>query len=383
MTDARPSVRSVLLIGPEPPPYGGMALQARLLHNLMNRDGVDATLLGSNAPFPARLRFLESLRGLRPFLRTTVFSWRLWRLLARHEVVHILACSWAYFFFIVYPAVLISRARRKHVILNYRGGDAQRFFRWFGWAAVPIFKMADAITTPSDFLAGIIRTRFNVPVLIVPNISNASLFRHRPRALVGPRMLITRHLEKIYDIESALRAFRAVQQQYPDASLWIAGTGSQENHLRGLVAEWDLGNVRFLGAVAHEDLPAIYDQCDILLNASRIDNFPGALIEASAAGLVVVSTGAGGIPFIYRHGHNALLVEPGDWQGLADSICELLRSPSLGPRLASEALVLVRQYDWTNIRKVLYRVYEFPAGDAWDDAAACPQSSGLAQTTRN
>jgi glycosyltransferase involved in cell wall biosynthesis len=378
MTNDRHSGRSVLLIGPEPPPYGGMALQARLLHKLIERDGITATLLGSNAPFPARLRFLESLRGVRPFLRTLVFSWRLWRLLARHDVVHILACSWAYFFFIVYPAVLISRARRKHVILNYRGGDARRFFRWFHRVAAPVFKMADVVTTPSDFLAGIIQTRFQVPVTIVPNISNASMFRYRPRTLVRPRMLITRHLEKIYDVESALKAFRAVRQQHPDASLWIAGTGSQENHLRGLVAGWNLGNVRFLGAVTHEDLPAIYDQCDILLNASRIDNFPGALLEASAAGLVVVSTGAGGIPFIYRHGENALLVDPGDWQGLADSVCELLRSPALGPRLASEALALVRQYDWTNIRKLLYRVYEFPAGNAWDDAA-CSQSSGLAE----
>ena len=69
--------------------------------------------------------------------------------------------------------------------------------------------------------------------------------------------------------------------------------------------------MRFLGYVDRQKLPAIYSECDILLNASRVDNFPGSLLDASAAGLAVVSTNAGGIPFIYTDGENALLVEVG------------------------------------------------------------------------
>ena len=131
------------------------------------------------------------------------------------------------------------------------------------------------------------------------------------------------------------------------------------SRLRGLAAALNLQNVRFLGQLTHLELAAIYDQCDILLNASQIDNFPGALIEASAAGLVVISSCAGGIPSIYRHEESALLVEVGDWQGLADAVQTVLESPAMAARLTRAALHSVRACDWSEVRKCLYKVYGF------------------------
>jgi glycosyltransferase involved in cell wall biosynthesis len=162
-------------------------------------------------------------------------------------------------------------------------------------------------------------------------------------------------------VESALKAFREVLAKHPEASLWIGGSGTQEDRLRGLASEWKLRNVRFLGQVAAEDLPAIYDQCDILLNASLVDNFPGALLEASAAGLAVVTTAAGGIPFIYTHQENALLVSPGDWRGLAQAVERVLADPALGRELTMNGAALARRCDWREVRKPLYESYGFTA----------------------
>ena len=168
---------------------------------------------------------------------------------------------------------------------------------------------------------------------------------------------MTRHLEKMYDLESVLRAFEVVQKNHPEASLRIAGTGSQEESLRNLAASMELRNIRFLGHVAHEDMPALYDECDIFINASRVDNFPGALLEASAAGLPVVSTGAGGIPFIYQHEQNALLTDPGNWQGLAAGVERVLASPALALALSTEGAALARTCDWKGVRISLYNAY--------------------------
>jgi glycosyltransferase involved in cell wall biosynthesis len=186
-------------------------------------------------------------------------------------------------------------------------------------------------------------------------------------------MLVTRHLEEIYDVECVLKAFRLAQERYPEASLWIAGTGNQEKHLRGLVAVWKLRNVRFLGHVPHRDLGHLFDQCDIMLNASRIDNFPGALIEASGAGLVVISTCAGGIPSIYQHERSALLVEIGDWQQMADSVRRVIDSPTLALELTRAALETVRACDWSSVRKCLYRVYGFVPDASGDPVLAAPR----------
>lgn len=203
---------------------------------------------------------------------------------------------------------------------------------------------------------------------MVPNIVDFSIFRYRDRRAYQPKILVTRHLEKLYDVESVVRAFRLIQASHPEASLHIAGVGSQEKRLRKLVDDWALRSVYFLGHVAHEDMPAISDQCDILLNGTRVDNFPASLLEASASGLIVVSTKAGGIPFIYEDGKNAILVDPGDWQGLAAGVERVLNDPSWARQLAAEAAQLCRQCDWRNVRPLLYRSYGFDVPGACETA---------------
>jgi glycosyltransferase involved in cell wall biosynthesis len=128
-------------------------------------------------------------------------------------------------------------------------------------------------------------------------------------------------------------------------------------------------------------MPAIYDQCDILLNGTRVDNFPASLLEASASGLPVVSTTAGGIPFIYENAKNAILVDPGDWQGLAAGVDRLLKNQSSARQLAAEAVCLCRQCDWRNVRRQLYRSYGFDVPDARETAPAGLAPSGSAVLT--
>jgi phenylacetate-CoA ligase len=351
--------RKVLLVGPKVPPYGGMAIQGRLMQELMTADGVEASFLASNLPFPDSLAFLDRLRGIRPFLRSINFSWRLWRMLGPVEVVHVLACSWLYFFLIVCPAVIIGRIRGKRVILNYRGGQADDFLRRSAFILRPVFRMAHLVTAPSKFLVEVIGRRIGVPVEIVTNIVNLDRFPYRKRKPLQPKLIVTRHLLKLYDIESVIRAFREVQQHYAQTSLLIVGTGDQENYLRGLVAEWNLRNVQFLGYVPQEELPQVYDRCDILINASRADNFPGSLVEAAAAGLVVISTAVGGIPYIFESGKSAILVKAGDWAGLAAGVLSVLEDATLAEQLSTEALQKCQAYDWKHVRRVLYPIYGF------------------------
>ena len=351
--------RRILLVAPTPPPYGGMAIQARLLERLLRADGHGVVFFASNLGFPWLLKPLERVPFLRTMLRTLLIYTELWRPVRRADVVHVLAASWVYFFAVVCPAVLYARLQGKRVVVNYRGGDANQFFSRFGWLANPVLRLASVLTTPSGFLAKAIHNHFGMSVQIVPNILDSSTFRYTPRAILRPRLLVTRHLEKIYGVEIALQAFRQVQHDYPDASLWIAGTGSEERALRQRVSEWKLANVRFLGHVAHCDLGAIYDQCDILLNASFVDNFPGSLLEAAGAGLVVVSTGAGGIPFMFQHEKDALLVEPGNWKALASCVKRAIASPELSKFLAANASARVRGSLWPEVRKSVYTSYGF------------------------
>jgi len=348
---------TVLLIAPVPPPFGGMALQAGQLGRLLEQDGMRVVRFPSNFELPGGLRVFEKVPGLRTGLRALWIWVKLWRQMPRIQIIHIFAASWLYFFAVACPAIVVGRIHRKRLILNYRGGGAKQFFDKFGFVLRPFFRAVSAVTAPSEFLAEIIQSHFDVPVSIVPNILDFSLFRYRCRSTVQPKLLVTRHLEAMYDIESVIRAFQLVQSRHPEATLWIAGTGSQETYLRDLVENLGLKWVRFLGQVPHKDLPATLDQCDIFINASLVDNFPGSLLEASAAGLPVVSTNSGGIPAIYQDGKNALLRNPSDWRGLAEAVDEVLMSPSLAMKLSTEGAAVARNCDWTAVRKSLYLVY--------------------------
>jgi glycosyltransferase involved in cell wall biosynthesis len=359
--DSKTRARALLVVAPQIPPYGGMALQAHLLTNLLRQDGHAAVFCASNPPLPSWLRWFEQVPGARTLLRAAVLWINLWRALRQAEVVHIFAASWLYFFVAVCPAVIFGKLRGKRVVLNYRGGEAEQFFRSWGWIVQPVCKLASVITVPSRFLAAVIEDHLHLPAVTVPNILDHSSFPFRQRTEFRPRLVVTRQLEKIYDIEAVLKAFHKIQERHTDATLWIAGTGSEEKYLRGVASDLRLNHVRFLGYVAHADLPAIYEQCDILVNASRADNFPGSLLEASAAGLAVVSTGAGGIPFMFESGTNALLVEPGDWEALAAAVERVIQAPAMAQELTRQALALVEACDWKRVRENLYEAYGFAA----------------------
>ena len=336
-----------------------MALQARLLERLLKRDSVPTRFLPSNFALPRRLSLCERVPGLRTLLRFLLIWGRLRQEVRQAAVIHVFAASWLYFFMVVCPAILVGRIYRKRTILNYRGGDARRFFKRWGWLVKPVVRRADVITTPSAFLGEVIHDVFAVPVAIVPNILDLSAFTFRRRTDFRPNILVSRNLEKMYNIECVLRAFRQIQEWHPHARLWIAGTGSEEQRLRSFVTEWGLRNVRFLGNLSHEDIPAIYQQCDIAINASHIDNFPAALLEASAAGLAVVSTATGGIPFIYKNGVTALLVEQNDWRALAAAVDRIVRNESMAAKMTLESRTTVEQFTWENVRRTLFTVYGF------------------------
>jgi len=366
MKKSQPGIggRRILLVGPQAPPYGGMALQAQKLERFLRLEGNSVDFFPSNLPFPNGLRFVDHLRGARPFVRSALIWLGLYGRIRRTDVVHVLAASWLYFFLVVAPAVILSRVHGKKVIINYRSGEGEQFFRSYGWLAKPLFRLASAVTVPSDYLGAAIYRHFGVQASIIPNIVDFSSFPYRERAVFQPKIVVTRHLEKIYGIESVIRAFGKIQKLHPEASLAIAGTGSQEDDLSSLVQRSQLKNVRFLGHVPHCDLAALYDRCDILLNGSQVDNFPGSLLEASASGLAVVSTNAGGIPFIYETGVNAILVAPDDWEGLAAGVERVLQDTRLGAEMTTAALQLCQQCDWVNVRRLLYQSYGIAVPDA-------------------
>src|SRR6185295_20306107 len=97
--------------------------------------------------------------------------------------------------------------------------------RWF-WLARWALTRADVVVVPSGFL-GAVFERFGMATVEVPNILDLERFPFREREPLRPRVVVTRHLEPHYNVACAIRAFAELRQRYPEASMVVAGDGSQ------------------------------------------------------------------------------------------------------------------------------------------------------------
>jgi glycosyltransferase involved in cell wall biosynthesis len=84
---------------------------------------------------------------------------------------------------------------------------------------------------------------------------------------------------------------------------------------------------------------------------------PVSILEAFASGTPVVSSRAGGIPYLVDHERTGLLSEVGDARLLAHNVIRLLGDPGLGSRIAANAYEECRRYQWTDVREQWLRAY--------------------------
>ncbi len=351
----------VWIVAPSPPPYGGMSVQAEKLTRKLASQGIAAELIPTNPALPGPLKALERIPIIRTILREIQYLISLARIirdpgLGDPGVVHHFSASYLFFFLHSAPLLLLGRFCGAKIVLNYRGGQAADFLRSWSWAALPLLRRADQIVVPSEFLQRVFQD-FGFASTLLPNIADTELFPFVERRQFSPRLFVSRSLEPMYDVECVLRAFQKVQCRFPQAVLGVAGDGSEASRLSSLAREWGLHGVSFYGAVPHEELPSLYRQHDIYVNASRVDNFPGALVEAACAGLPIVTTRAGGIREMIRHGENGLLCDVGDADALANNVLEILENQALARQLAQNARSWAEQFSWRNVFPQLLQCY--------------------------
>ena len=346
----------VAVVAPSLRILGGQAVQAdRLLRAWHHDPDVHAWLVPVNPPPPRCLRFATKVKYLRTIVTELSYLPSLVREISRADVVHVFSASYASFLLAPLPAVLAARALGRPVILNYRSGEAPDHLERSAIARAVLARV-DRNVVPSPFLAGVFAS-FGIGATVVPNIVDTLRFRFRLRDHLRPRLLSTRNFDPLYNVGCTLRAFRVVQDRYPDASLTLVGAGREESSLRTLARELAVRNVTFTGAVSPDAIADVYADHDIYIQSPNIDNMPTSVLEAYACGLPVVSTEAGGLPAILRHGEHGLLAPLNDHRTLAMHVLTLLDDSGLSHRVTHAALKIGEACTWAAVREEWLHVY--------------------------
>ncbi len=238
----------------------------------------------------------------------------------------------------------------KPVVFTLRGGDLPSFSATARRRVQALLRRAAAVTVPSRYLFEAMRG-YREDLQLLENPLDLSLYPFRLRRAAAPRLVWLRAFHRIYNPAMAPRVVQQLAQDVPDISLVMVGRDKHDGSLeetRRLAVELQVSDrIVFPGGVPKVEVGRWLNEGDIFLNTTNVDNAPVSVLEAMACGLCVVSTSAGGMPYLVENEKEAILVPPNDPNAMADAVRRVLSEPDLAASLSRNGRERVTRCDWS------------------------------------
>jgi glycogen(starch) synthase len=290
----------------------------------------------------------------------------------RPDVVH--AHDWL----VTHPAVALADCFAVPLVATVHATEAGRHS---GWLSQPLNQQihsvewwlanrADALITCSASMRAEVAQLFEVTDISVihngifprgwrPSSATvrAARARHAPDA--APLVLYFGRLEWEKGVHDLLAALPQVRRAFPGTRLVVAGQGRQASALLEQSRKLRVRrSVDFVGHLPDRSLVALLAAADVVVLPSRYEPFGIVALEAAAAGAPLVASTAGGLAELVVDGVTGLSVTPGDVNGIAAAIREVLTDPTAAARRARAAKArLGTEFGWQGIAEQTAEVY--------------------------
>lgn len=329
----------ILLICNYKPGVGGISGQVEILQRKLREEGHIAEVFSTKSSVWKRLLMLPILR----------------REAKDYDVLHIHCCSgWGFL-----PAVLgvtVGNQLGKRVVLTYHGGGGEAFFDKHPRLVRKYLTRTNVNIVLSGFLAEVFQ-KHSLPFVVIPNIVELDGSQFRERELLHPNYICVRAHEPLYNIPCVLRAFQKVQSVLPEATLTLVGDGSQHQQMILQTEAMGLHHVSFTGRVENREIYTCLDLADVMVSAPKVDNMPVSLLEAMNAGLLVISSKVGGVPYMIEDQITGLLFESDNDEELASKMLWAIHNNEQTKKILIQANRKVCDYRWENVRNKILSVY--------------------------
>ena len=145
-------------------------------------------------------------------------------------------------------------------------------------------------------------------------------------------------------------AFNEALKEYSDCRLVLGGEGVLLNMCKNLVKYLKIEDkVDFVGVLTRDQYLnnlkdcLAYVQHSIRDDSGNMEGTPVSILEASAAGVPVISTIHAGIPDVIRNGVTGLLVEEHDVKSMASCMLLLLKDKQLARTMGEKGKKLIQE----------------------------------------
>ncbi len=341
------SSKEYMLIGPLPPPWGGVTVSFKLFYDYLKKHSEQSIL---HYDLPIRFNREKNPPGLVNYFKTLIFVFStLFRIPFVSRVIVFGSRNFCFSYGLL--LLLVSKVFRKPFCIRVIGGHPAQSsvlrMPLMGSIASRLMLFSDEIIVETYVGAKefphYMRNKISVIVGYRPRINSEPQIDPQDSTV---RFAYTGAISQDKGVGFLLDAFKELTER-------SGADGEIELHLYGAGAKEiiekcnSLKKVFYHGRVDNSVLRRDLGKYDVFLFPTVYANegHPGSVIEALMAGLPVIASNLSGVDEVIRHNVNGLLVEPGDRKQLANAMQKLLNNSELRNQLSDQALESSKEFD--------------------------------------
>ncbi len=228
------------------------------------------------------------------------------------------------------------------------------------WLSKVIFNHSAINISPSYYLLEAFQEK-KFKVSYIPNYIETEIYPSKLRNKVRPKLLYVRSFHEIYNPSMAVKVLKTLSATYEDVTLCMVGPNKDGSQalVEGLAEELGVSDqLKITGKLSKEDWIALSADYDIFINTTNFDNLPVSVIEALCLGFPVISTKAGGLPFLIDNGKDGLLVDLDDDDAMVDWVKKLVENDDMTTQISTSAIAKGKSFEWNNIAPLWYELID-------------------------
>jgi L-malate glycosyltransferase len=291
---------------------------------------------------------------------------RLWDMLStvfknRQKVSLVIIDSYSSnaFWYTVLSSLLCRQFKIPYIPILHGGKFPERIKKSKFWSK-QVFNNSYINIAPSGYFLNHFKSAgFNV--VLIPNMVDIEKHHFKVRDSANPKILWVRAFHSMYNPLLAIDTISLLIDEYPDIELCMVGAdkdGTLEK-FRNYAAEKEVVNkIRITGRLSQDEWSSVSTEYDVFLNTTNVDNTPLSVIEAMALGIPVVTTNAGGLPYLVENEVDGLLVPTGDADKMASAIKRVIKDPALCKALSQNGRKKAETFTWDAIKEQWFDIID-------------------------